>query len=37
MDCFLRLRRQYAIFDVAADWQPAGSVSGDFYDVIDIA
>jgi len=23
-------------FDVAADWNPAGSVSGDFYDVIDI-
>jgi len=23
-------------FDVAADWQPAGSVSGDFYDVIDM-
>jgi len=23
-------------FDIAADWQPAGSVSGDFYDVIDI-
>ena len=23
-------------FDIASDWQPAGSVSGDFYDVIDI-
>ena len=23
-------------FDIAADWQPAGSVSGDFYDIIDM-
>ena len=23
-------------FDIASDWHPAGSVSGDFYDVIDI-